>query len=1083
MKTYDEPLDVLALAAAELLEPEELEPVEQALAAQPGLAAAVEDAWEALGECDDLPALPAKGWARLSAALDARAAAPAPEPSPDAPRIVIALACVYCHDGLERRQARYCASCLAPHHGECFAAHGHCAAPGCSEVQVVRAGADPAPAPRPQRWRRLGLAGAGLLVLGGAVAAFRGPGDSVPQRPSAAPSESTLAEGAGVAREQLAEPWDEWDDDPWDEWDDDPRGDPRAGFREGHLRKELERLQELEAGSPLSATERELRRHLLRGQLLYSAGRYAGARDSFSRVIELDEASFAGYLWRGRAQRLLGNFGEALADLREAVDLDPTLPAAHYAEGVLNLERRRYEEAAKNFETARRRGGGEFPAARFGESRARELMLRYDAAELGYSAVAEDLNVASERRAQAWTALGDLLRLRADPALCWLDAEQRLRDEGASADGVPRPTRAVLLGARARTRTERLERAEEAYAEALELDPSQLAVRLGRARLRLMVGDLEGAGFDLRQALAISNAEAGASRAVHRDWSADLSEDEGVDVVRPRSRGAEVNGLLGLLALRQGELEAAERSFERARELDPRSPLATLGLARVAHARGSRGQALKRFSRGRELVASDGYAAHFLDEGLDLSDSARRAKRAEFYRSAHEALGRVAARNPLDGVAVFERARLSAWWGDFELALELCREAVARDPLLGPAHETEGYLLARDLPAATGGGAPARDPAGARAAFDRAIAAAESGARSRHALYGRALASLALAEAEGADPGLLASARRDLEGAVEDLPQTLERVDPAEARLWEHYFERLIELLREQGAGELASEREAQLSELRTRLQEACRRTFELAETARKRLNYGEAIEHLDRALAFVPEDADLYFQRGTCYLKIGNFVPGILDMAKALELNPRVVDQTYAKVYQLTYVLDLQRVITELDKIVSDHPDEAHVVFLRGFFYLGKVEFKEYTESDLLKGIDDFNRCLDMNPRHVAATLYRGLLQLKLANPDYGKTPEEIELHYREALDDFHAGLALDPQSPLSHYLQAQLWAKRMQEAVAPEEVEARKGRALVELEAAFEAGFGNLDRLRNEPDFEVLRGTPEYERLLEGR
>ncbi|MBX3472561.1 MAG: iron chelate uptake ABC transporter family permease subunit [Planctomycetes bacterium] len=73
-----------------------------------------------------------------------------------------------------RDEAAFCATCLAPHHADCFADHGHCAAPGCAERATVRAGVRP-PGRRWSRWA-LGfgvaallpvaaLAGAGLLTL------------------------------------------------------------------------------------------------------------------------------------------------------------------------------------------------------------------------------------------------------------------------------------------------------------------------------------------------------------------------------------------------------------------------------------------------------------------------------------------------------------------------------------------------------------------------------------------------------------------------------------------------------------------------------------------------------------------------------------------------------------------------------------------------------------------------------------------------------------------------------------------------------------------------------------------------------
>lgn len=73
-------------------------------------------------------------------ALDELAAEPLEVAAPGpAPRV--AVSCTYCHGGLDRPEAVYCAACLAPHHDGCFADHGRCSAPGCAETQVVRPGA------------------------------------------------------------------------------------------------------------------------------------------------------------------------------------------------------------------------------------------------------------------------------------------------------------------------------------------------------------------------------------------------------------------------------------------------------------------------------------------------------------------------------------------------------------------------------------------------------------------------------------------------------------------------------------------------------------------------------------------------------------------------------------------------------------------------------------------------------------------------------------------------------------------------------------------------------------------------------
>lgn len=81
-------------------------------------------------------------WSRLESRLSDLPPEPAPGSSsvaseqPSRPRV--ALSCSYCHDGLVRDEAHYCASCLAPHHEDCFVSHGQCSVLACEETETIR---------------------------------------------------------------------------------------------------------------------------------------------------------------------------------------------------------------------------------------------------------------------------------------------------------------------------------------------------------------------------------------------------------------------------------------------------------------------------------------------------------------------------------------------------------------------------------------------------------------------------------------------------------------------------------------------------------------------------------------------------------------------------------------------------------------------------------------------------------------------------------------------------------------------------------------------------------------------------------
>ena len=122
---------------------------------------------------------PPEVWHKLRGRLERERSGDEPVRDVAEPGAVIAISCSFCRGGLVRVDTVYCASCLAPHHAECFAEHGRCSVMGCGETRVVRPEALPAPPRRVEpaeplprhRWRWLagGLLG---VCAGGAVAAF-----------------------------------------------------------------------------------------------------------------------------------------------------------------------------------------------------------------------------------------------------------------------------------------------------------------------------------------------------------------------------------------------------------------------------------------------------------------------------------------------------------------------------------------------------------------------------------------------------------------------------------------------------------------------------------------------------------------------------------------------------------------------------------------------------------------------------------------------------------------------------------------------------------------------------------------------
>ncbi|MBL4846121.1 MAG: protein kinase, partial [Planctomycetes bacterium] len=862
-----------------------------------------------------------------------------------------------------------------------------------------------------------------------------------------------------------------------------------------------DRLKALASFSEVIEQDSKTRRaYLLRGETRMTLGRHAESLEDFNKVLDLKDDSFEGYIWQGRAHQALGHYGEAQESLTEAIDILPSLPDGYLHRANLHFAQRKLPQAIKDYEVAISRSAQCYEAY-LGLGRALEWILDYPRAQQQYEEILASTDREAEKvKARARAALAQLNFVRADPYECLLEVDAKARQENASADGA--------LGALAelkRLKTEsaslikdRLARARSGLDEAIQSQPDLVEARLARARLALREGEFNVLREQVAEVtkLLANRPEVKFARPEDRqakrggdEWGdEDGWDDENSSGSVSRSRGdlplAEAHALAGMAFLAEDKLGEARKRFKLSLQADSGNAVAKGGLGHVL-AKEEDDDAADLFADARSLQRqTSDEAGHFYSEGLRFTQLATRSKKPEFYLQARQSFARSRASNPLHAQALIERARLCAGWGAHDVAVLCAQEAVLVDPFLREGYELLGLLFTRDLPAE-------RDPKTHRPEnildaqrgkeeFDHAIKVAGEG-KDADGYYGRALALVQLAGDATSGPQL-EQAKKDLEQAILQIPNDFAQAEPAQINQAMAYLREYAKVCKLMGDDQAAKEALARVDGVHERAMEAATEQLHAGQALRDRLNYSEAIKRFDRAIELNPKFDKAYYDRGTCYLKIGNFVPGILDFSRALELNPRIADQVYNKVYQISYVVDLNRVITELNKIVSDHPNVSYVVFLRGFFYVAKTEFKQVSREDLELGIADFDRTLELNETHVTALLYRGFMWMKMAGRE--SDVKQRDANFDRAMKDYKDALILDPESGISHYLQSLWWSTRSaEEGIGEDLVLKRRRVALDELKASFESEFKGYERIRNEKGFNPIRNLPEFKKLMSGK
>ncbi|MEO5742398.1 MAG: tetratricopeptide repeat protein [Vicinamibacterales bacterium] len=438
--------------------------------------------------------------------------------------------------------------------------------------------------------------------------------------------------------------------------------------------------------------DREYRRLIVQGDEALGRGQTSVAIEAYSGAIVLKRGSMLAYLKRGEAHQRRGDAPDTLAaalrDLRAAADLDPGATRTLEKLGDVNVQLRRFGNAAEDYEAY--------------------LRLDDHAAPIFYK-----LALASRgegRLTRAISALQQAVKLRPNfheayyvLGLCFRDreklAEARAAFERASAIApafIPAREELVDLHRLQQQPREEIEQLNALYA----LDPNKpdRLIAVGRAYLR--AGNRDLAVMTLGRAADNFKEYPGVYAALGQVWL-DAAEDrrdpsdlrKALEALAPvavqAAASSETLAMYGRALVLAGRHAEAESIFRQASQRFPIDPDVLPYFASVAQRLGHLDEARRALIMYSVLVDDDRdeavHAARIADLSMQLNDA---ASAVAWYQTS-------AALRPSDASLLSRMADAQSRAGQVESALATIKRALQKDPDHPLAHAVARRLQAR----------------------------------------------------------------------------------------------------------------------------------------------------------------------------------------------------------------------------------------------------------------------------------------------------------------------------------------------------------------------------------------------------
>jgi len=315
-----------------------------------------------------------------------------------------------------------------------------------------------------------------------------------------------------------------------------------------------------------------------RGDLKRFEGQLEEAIDAYGKAIAKRSANWSDRLQRALLNARLGRIDEADKDVQILKQRWANAPDVLYAEGLIHLRRKQYEEAQVALELALKGDPRSYRAAYLLGS----IHLRNG--NLGQAAAYANATLAND---EDFLPASKLLAAVRSQEGRFTEAEEIARHVLQTE---PDDLNALNLLASSLTNQGKLKDAIEVYDTIASLDPNSYDARMRLGLGRFKIGDFEGGEEALASAINLaperSEADAALALSLLQANLMDKAVQAAEGFVARHPKESMAYNMLGLARVGVEETAKAQQAFEQARALAPGDPTACSNLARHALAGG-----------------------------------------------------------------------------------------------------------------------------------------------------------------------------------------------------------------------------------------------------------------------------------------------------------------------------------------------------------------------------------------------------------------------------------------------------------------------------------------------------------------